>query len=339
MTEAVGCRFAEGIEITVADVNILLIGDLYAEFLFSHRLVLGGEIREVMGGRVIVVVKRPGVRQLPGGAHVPVQQLHERVARTHARKARVQYRVDPIFLDPAHLDGIADVEDSNRAGEGAADLFDHGPLRIRQVIAALHGAVIQKLTGAAGDQDQRRILLRFGFCQKLVRRADVFQSGIQRGDLPVHAEGAVFLDRLMEVCLPTGIDQTRTGRRVAEDILRRAKAVERGVRLQRQDAAFVFQQHHALPGGPDRHFVMSGVEIVLLRAGQRFKAQHRIGIDAPVRGLEAGEAHRILFPVFPRHAADRHHQTVALDDHIHQEALATRNLDAIHCNYAIAILG
>ena len=179
MSKAVGALLAERIEIPITYVDIFFIVDLYAEFFFSHRLVLSRQIGKVMGRGIIIVIQRPCIRQFTGGTTAPVKDLHEGIPCAHASKSGIQNGIDSVFLDPAHFNRVSCVEDRNDPGKCTANLTDHCPFFICQIIAAFYGTIIQKFSGAASNQNQCCIFFLLGPDKNFICRAYILQAGIQ----------------------------------------------------------------------------------------------------------------------------------------------------------------
>ena len=77
-----------------------------------------------------------------------------------------------------------------------------------------------------GDQNDGSIGLLLRPNQDSFPGNHILKLCIQIGNFPIDLETAVFLNGLMEVCLPAGIDQTCTGSCIAKHILSRTEAVQ-----------------------------------------------------------------------------------------------------------------
>ena len=270
-------RAGDGFKVAVADVDVLKI---------LHIIV--GVVEAVRAG-IVAQVPREGVRQLAGGVALAQQQLRRREAAFKAALPGQQHRADSlIFLEPRGLDHAAGVQHHDGLRERGADLLQHGPLGVGQVevpvlknlvhhadvVAPLHALVLRggvelgfavpALAGEAADGDHRRVGEGPRRREKrvrdlrLVHQAGDVPCGVLRRDVvPVERGGAGKYRHLARGLNKALIEVADVGHghvaaaAAALDIVDGALAEEgdSGALRQREDAALVFQQHHALLGG------------------------------------------------------------------------------------------
>ena len=327
----------KGIEVPIADVDVLFIEQSHAIGLFARNFVIFQKVGEIDGGRIIIIVQRPGVGQMPARVFSAVQQLDKGITRTHARKTGIDSGFDIVFFHPFQVDGIAGIDDGNRLFKYGADCRDHSFLDISQIVTAFDGLVVQEFTGGAGDKQQSGIAPFLRFFQFRFCRRSILKSTVDGTECFVDGKAAVFSHRFMKVRLPAGIDQPCAGCGIAENELRRAKAVQHSIFPKRQHISFIFQKHHALRGSAQGHRVVGGIALVLLPARQRFETEGLIFELTAVFRCEAGQRYGIFPIIFPRDLSHRDQHHVHFDDGVHEKSLAAGDLDPIHGHGSVAV--
>ena len=146
MPERILDRLPEGVKIPVADIDVFLIKNADSvAFLARHRVPFL-KVREIVSGRIVIIIQCPGIGQPAARALAAVQQFHEGIACAHARKAGVDRRFDMVGLHPAHVDRITGVDNGQCPVKNSTHCRNHCLFCICQIIAALDGLVVQKLS-------------------------------------------------------------------------------------------------------------------------------------------------------------------------------------------------
>ncbi len=149
IAEGIGNFLAEGVKVTVADVDVVLV------VLVVDVLVVGAEVLSV---GIVGIVDGPGVGQLAGGVHSAVEDSDNRVAAAHAGLGHQQQCVKILVLaEELGVHDAAHVQQDDGLFERSADLLDVGSFVVTQLIVELAGGTVGELAGVAGDDVERNV--------------------------------------------------------------------------------------------------------------------------------------------------------------------------------------
>ena len=185
VSEGIGHLDTSGVEVAIADPDVIAVIHLCSTVV-DDDAATGGRIGpqqrhagEVLGGGVVLQIKRKGIGQLAGRVHLAGQDVRHGMTRFLPWLPGQQDGID-LIAPAGNLDDTADVQHHHNrlAGlvKGGRDIPDERLFGFRQIEVIL-GLAIDELTGVPADRDDADIVGRSGSVDLLGRRHQLGQRG------------------------------------------------------------------------------------------------------------------------------------------------------------------